>query len=208
MRAIVPFLVMLALGVSACGAAPSAESEIRAALTERVGHTFERIRVEGAWAVADDIATDTSGSRKVGVVLLCCRDDRWDVIADLAGAGSPTQEALLWHEVEPQAATRLVDATARDAQRPVLTLLRRLKPARYPEGVLFETLAVVEPWALCAYRSRASLRRSDTFHHVLLRRTSGAWHVVDDGASPLDLAPYGVPVSTRKRLRGDVTAGP
>lgn len=195
-------MVLLMLAAMVCGAAPSAESEVRAVLNERVGHTFEGVRIEGDWALADDIATEETGQRKVGVVLLRCRDGRWDVAADLAGTGSATQEALLWHDVEPRVATRLVDAVTVDAQRPIVALLRRLKPARYPEGVLLENLTVVEPWALCSYRSRVSLRRTDTFHQALLRRTGGAWHVVDDGAAPLELNPFGLPANTCRALRG------
>lgn len=187
---------------SAAHAAPVDEADIAALISERGGHTSAGVKIAGDWAVADEIVTDSEGPRKIAVAVLHRENGHWDLTGELTGAGTPTAEALAYHVVDDSAAARLVDGATRDEQKPIVTLLHQTKPAGYPPGVLLETIAVAGNWAICAYRSRASLRKSDEMHQALLRRTGGAWHLVEDGGATLDLAPYGVPMNLRRALLG------
>lgn len=191
----------LLLVVPALGASHD-ETDIATAIAEHEGHTATAVRVCGDWALADVMGTDDGGARKLAVAVLHRRDGHWEVTAELAGAGAPTEEALVYHEVDEAAAARLIDRATRDEQKPIVKLLRKSKPEVYPHGVMFENIVVADNWAVCAYRSRASIRKSDTLHQALLRRTAGAWHLVEDAGEALDLVPYGVPANIRKALQG------
>lgn len=202
MRTLLLTLAIALVLVSTGHAAPADEADIATLLGERGGLTAAAVKVVGDWALADEIATDNEGSRKIAVAVLHRLNGHWEVTAELAGAGLPTEEAFAYHEVEESAAARLVDGATRDEQKPIIKLMRKTKPEVYPQGVLLENIVVAGNWAICAYRSRASIRKSDTMHQALLRRTNGAWHLVEDGGAALDLAPYGVPLNLRQALQG------
>lgn len=202
MRTLLLALAAALLLVSTAHAAPADEADITRLISERGGYTAAAVRVVGDWALADEIATDAEGSRKVAVAVLHRVNGQWEITGELTGAGAPTEEALAYHEVDEGAAKRLVDTATRDEQKPIVKLLRKTKPEVYPQGVLLENIVVADNWAICAYRSRISIRKNDTLHQALLRRTGGAWHLVEDGGATLDLAPYGVPLNLRRTLQG------
>ena len=184
-------------------AAPSDEADIAAIVSRMNGAAAADIRVRGDWALADKIVCEGATKKKVAVIVLCRGLDGFEVKAELLGAGSPTEEALLYHDVDESVANRLIPRAQRDEMRPIVALLRKMKPAVYPEGVLLETLATHDGWALCGYRERASIKRSDTLHQALLRRTSGAWHLVEDATGRVDAGVYGVHMQTRRVLEGE-----
>jgi hypothetical protein len=131
-------------------------------------------------------------------------NDHWVVTAELAGAGLPTPEALAYHEVPEILANRLLDDKTRKSMEPILKLLRLMHPEVYPEGYLFENLAIADNWAVCGYRFRAAIRKSDVMGQMLLRQTAGKWHLVEQSPGRIDLSKYGVPDALRRVLEGRV----
>ncbi|RKI36838.1 hypothetical protein D7X55_40575, partial [Corallococcus sp. AB049A] len=154
------------------------------------------VRVWGEWALCDEIGDH----KKTGQAVLRKMNGYWVVTAELAGAGSATPEALMYHEIPEEEVDRLLDGHAREDMKPVLKLLRTMLPAVYPQGYLFENVAVVDNYALCSFRYRASIHKPDVQGQALLRKTGGKWHLVEQSNHPVDLKQYGVPLRVQKGL--------
>lgn len=205
---VVAFAYALSCFTRAVAAAPAAADETRAiaaSLKEKNGTVPAHVRVAGEWALCDEVMGHADGTTaKTGQALLRKVNDSWVVTADLAGPGAATPEALEYHEVPRPQIDRLLDARTRDEMKPVLKLLRHVMPEQYPEGYLLENLAFEENWALCSFRWRQSIHKSDVMGQALLRRSDGGWHLVEQAHHAVDLRQYGIPQRIQRLLQGAV----